>query len=285
MTQISILGCGWLGLPLAKALLENDFSVKGSTTSVEKISVLENLGIQPYLIALSENETVGNLNDFLENSTILIIDIPPKLRGSATDPSTALRKTFVEKIKNLIPSIENSSIENVLFISSTSVYGDTSTALSVTEETELNPDTESGKQLVQSEQLLQSNSNFKTTILRFGGLIGEDRHPIKFLAGRKNIENPNAPINLIHQEDCIGIVIKILRTPEVSGQNDKLEENDTFNAVAPFHPSRKEYYTQKAIDLNLDLPEFNAENSISGKTILSTKIENVLEYTFAKPHL
>ncbi|RTY97269.1 SDR family NAD(P)-dependent oxidoreductase, partial [Flavobacterium bomense] len=225
MTQISILGCGWLGLPLAKALLENDFSVKGSTTSVEKISVLENLGIQPYLIALSENETVGNLNDFLENSTILIIDIPPKLRGSATDPSTALRKTFVEKIKNLIPSIENSSIENVLFISSTSVYGDTSTALSVTEETELNPDTESGKQLVQSEQLLQSNSNFKTTILRFGGLIGEDRHPIKFLAGRKNIENPNAPINLIHQEDCIGIVIKILRTPEVSGQNDKLEEN------------------------------------------------------------
>ncbi|TRX23639.1 NAD(P)H-binding protein [Flavobacterium franklandianum] len=285
MTQISILGCGWLGLPLAKALLENDFSVKGSTTSVEKISVLENLGIQPYLIALSENETVGNLNDFLENSTILIIDIPPKLRGSATDPSTALRKTFVEKIKNLIPSIENSSIENVLFISSTSVYGDTSTALSVTEETELNPDTESGKQLVQSEQLLQSNSNFKTTILRFGGLIGEDRHPIKFLAGRKNIENPNAPINLIHQEDCIGIVIKILRTPEVSGQNDKSEWNDTFNAVAPFHPSRKEYYTQKAIDLNLDLPEFNAENSISGKTILSTKIENVLEYTFAKPHL
>jgi len=50
MTQISILGYGWLGLPLAKVLLENGFSVKGSTTSVEKISVLENSGIQPYLI-------------------------------------------------------------------------------------------------------------------------------------------------------------------------------------------------------------------------------------------
>jgi len=36
MTQISILGCGWLGLPLAKAILENEFSVKGSTTSREK---------------------------------------------------------------------------------------------------------------------------------------------------------------------------------------------------------------------------------------------------------
>ena len=35
--QVSILGCGWLGLPLAKSLIEKGFSVNGSTTSVEKI--------------------------------------------------------------------------------------------------------------------------------------------------------------------------------------------------------------------------------------------------------
>ncbi len=274
MTQISILGCGWLGLPLAKALLKKDFLVKGSTTSIDKLSVFDNLGIQPYLIALSEDKTVGNLKVFLENSKILIIDVPPKLRGSGTE-------NFVSKIKNVIPHIENSTVENVLFISSTSVYGDTSTALSMTEETKLNPDTESGKQLVQVEQLLQTNSNFKTTILRFGGLIGEDRHPIKFLAGRKNIENPNAPINLIHQDDCIGIILTILR----QAQNDKLERNESFNAVAPFHPSRKKYYSQKALDLGLDLPEFNNDNSSFGKTISSSKIENFLEYTFIKPNL
>lgn len=267
MTQISILGCGWLGLPLAKALLKNEFSVKGSTTSVEKLSILEKSGILPYLIALSENETTGNLIDFLENSKILIIDVPPKLRGSATE-------NFVSKIKNVIPFIEKSAVENVLFISSTSVYGEDN--LVVTEETELNPDTESGRQLLETEQFLQSNSNFKTTILRFGGLIGEDRNPIKFLAGRKNIENPNAPINLIHQDDCIGIIMEILKSNSW---------NETFNAVTPFHPSRKEYYTQKAIDLNLALPEFNAENSNLGKTISSTKIENVLEYQFIKPTL
>lgn len=274
MTQISILGCGWLGLPLAKSLIENGFSVNGSTTSIEKLSVLENAGILPYLIALSENKTVGNLNDFLENSKILIIDVPPKLRGSATDPSSSLRMTFVSKIKNIIPFIEKSAVENVLFISSTSVYGEDN--LVVTEETELNPDTESGKQLVQVEQILQSNSNFKTTILRFGGLIGEDRHPIKFLAGRKNIENPNAPINLIHQDDCIGIIMEILKSNSW---------DETFNAVTPFHPSRKEYYTQKAIDLNLALPEFNIENAAFGKTILSSKVEKALDYQFTKPTL
>ena len=67
MTQISILGCGWLGLPLAKALLENGFLVKGSTTSVGKLSVLENLGIQAFQIELSETKIQGEVDSFLEN--------------------------------------------------------------------------------------------------------------------------------------------------------------------------------------------------------------------------
>ena len=161
MKQISILGCGWLGLPLAKALLENSFAVKGSTTSVEKLSVLENSGIQGFQIELSETKIQGDVDSFLDNSKVLIIDIPPKLRGNS-------KEDFVSKIKNLIPFVEKSSIEKVLFISSTSVYGDTSSfdcaqddTLSVTEETELNPETESGKQLAQAEQLLQSNGLFQ----------------------------------------------------------------------------------------------------------------------------
>ncbi|HAT81423.1 MAG TPA: NAD(P)-dependent oxidoreductase [Flavobacterium sp.] len=286
MTQISILGCGWLGLPLAKALIENKFLVKGSTTSVAKLSVLENAGIIPFLIVLTPNsnfqsstnnlveeeEKTENLTAFLENAKILIIDIPPKLRGSE-------KENFVLKIKNIIPAIEKSTVENVIFISSTSVYGENN--LLVTEETALNPDTESGKQLMETEQLLQSNTNFKTTILRFGGLIGEDRHPVHFLAGRTHIENPNAPINLIHQEDCIGIIMAIIDQIQIKCWN----RNEVFNAVTPFHPSRKEYYTQKAIELNLALPEFNLENSTFGKTILSNKTGAFLGYAFKKPKL
>jgi nucleoside-diphosphate-sugar epimerase len=64
---------------------------------------------------------------------------------------------------------------------------------------------------------LQGNSRFKTTILRFGGLIGEDRNPIRFLAGRENLENPDAPINLIHQTDCIGIILRIIE--KILGRN------------------------------------------------------------------
>ena len=274
MKKISILGCGWLGLPLAKSLLKKGFSVKGSTTSTEKIAVLEAAGIEPFLLEVSETEIIGAITPFLESSEILIIDIPPKLRGNSTE-------NFVAKIRNLLPFIAKSSVEKVIFISSTSVYADAiSTALIVTELTKPQPETESGKQLLEVEQLLQNNKNFQTTVIRFGGLVGEDRHPIKFLAGRKNIENPEAPINLIHQTDCIGIIETIIKKGLRQAQSDKELKTETFNAVAPFHPTRKDYYTQKAIALNLALPEFDESKLSVGKIISSEKVESVLEYKF-----
>ncbi|SHL74394.1 NAD-dependent epimerase/dehydratase family protein [Flavobacterium chilense] len=273
MTQISILGCGWLGFPLAKKLIQKGYSINGSTTSQNKLSTLENSGINPFIVILSEvegmfeSESVSeSINSFLQESEILIIDIPPKLRG---DNGDSLRKIFVEKIENLIPFIEKSTVKKVLFASSTSVYGDENGT--ITEETLPNPETESGKQLLLAEAVLQKNQNFETTILRFGGLIGEDRHPIKFLAGKENLENPDAPINLIHQNDCIEIIQEII---------SQSKWNEVFNAVAPFHPTREEYYTQKANELNLILPRFSIEKSNIKKVISGEKIENFLNYTF-----
>src|SRR5687767_11144375 len=126
MTQISILGCGWLGLPLAQNLIANGFSIKGSTTSVNKIELLRNSGISPFLITVSENHIEGDVNAFLKDSEILIIDIPPKLRGSE-------KENFVAKIKTITSFIENSGVKKVLFISSTSVYADDNSV--VTEDT------------------------------------------------------------------------------------------------------------------------------------------------------
>ena len=268
MKQISILGCGWLGFPLAKSLLKNGYLISGSTTTVEKIALLENAAITPFLIQISDVTIEGKMDSFLKNSEILIVNIPPKLRREYSE-------NFVGKIQNLIPFLEKSSVKKVLFVSSTSVYSDDNTT--ITEDTIANPDTESGKQLLKAEKLLQSNKNFQTIVIRFGGLIGEDRHPIKFLAGRTTIENPEGPINLIHQTDCIGIIEAILQ------QDSK--GNETFNAVAPFHPTRKEYYTQKAIELNLSLPEFDESKHSIGKLITSDKVEQVLGYIFSEKKL
>ncbi|MCF6131572.1 SDR family oxidoreductase [Flavobacterium wongokense] len=267
MKQISILGCGWLGLPLAKSLIGKGFSVKGSTTSADKIAVLKDVGIEAFQIEVSESRITGGMDSFLKNSEILIIDIPPKLKNVSSE-------NFVKKIQNLIPFIEKSTIRKVVFISSTSVYGDDNS--DITEATKPQPDTESGKQLLEAERLLQSNSDFKTMVIRFGGLIGENRHPIHFLAGKQNIENPKAPVNLIHQADCIGIIEKIIELDCRS---------ETFNAVAPFHPTRKEYYIQKAIELGLPLPGFAEETTSFGKIIDCSLLEKTLNYKFQYPNL
>jgi nucleoside-diphosphate-sugar epimerase len=269
MTQISILGCGWLGLPLAKKLIKKGYAVKGSTTTENKLSILENVGINPFLVTLESESVSDSIHDFLAQSEILIIDIPPKLRGKNADSQDNERKIFVEKIKNLIPFIEKSTVKKVLFVSSTSVYGNENQI--VTEQTTPNPDTESGKQLLLAENLLQENQHFETTILRFGGLIGEDRHPVKSLSGKENLENTDAPVNLIHQTDCIGLIYEIIH---------QSKWREVFNAVAPFHPTRKVYYTEKAIALNLPLPMFSSEQSQIKKTISSEKIETSLKYQF-----
>lgn len=262
MQQISILGCGWLGLTLAQSLINTGFAVKGSTTSPAKIGFLKEIGIQPFLIALHSGSIEGDIVSFLCGSEIAVIDIPPKLRGEN-------RESFIDKIKTLIPYIEASGIKKVMFASSTAVYADTNTI--VTEDTPAQPETESGKQLLEAEKLLQANANFKTTVLRFGGLVGEDRQPVKYMAGKENLENPDGPVNLIHQKDCIGIMLKIIEK-EIWGE--------IFNAVAPYHPSREEHYTKEATALNLPLPKFSHDKPSIGKTVSSQKLIDVLGNIF-----
>ena len=263
LKQISIIGCGWLGLPLAKSFIEKGFIIKGSTTTHSKIEILRKAAIQPFLISLG-SKAEGEIDEFLEDSEVLIIDIPPKLRGN-------LSESFTAKIEAFLPYIEKSTIKKVLFISSTSVYADDNTV--VTEKTVPLPESESGKQLLEAEKLLSKNTSFQTTIIRFGGLIGEDRHPVYFLAGRENLENPHGPINLIHRDDCIQIIIQII---------EKEIWNETLNAAAPFHPSRKSYYTDRAMKLKLDPPKFNISQKSHGKTVDATKLIEQLGYVFKK---
>ena len=267
MKTISILGCGWLGLPLAKSLLSKGYKVKGSTTSESKLEVFKNAGILPFQIQLESHKIIGIIEDFLKVSGVLVIAIPPGLRKAHP---TSTEMTFVNKVKTLIPFIEKSGIQKVIFVSSTSVYGDAFPIVEITEDTIPNPDTESGKQLAIAETLLKLNPHFKTTVIRFGGLIGEDRNPI-FQLQYKTIPNPDAPINLIHQMDCIGIIETILAQEKW---------NEVYQASGINTITRRAYYTAKAKELGIRNPTFEEEIVSQGKHILSEKIKTELNYIF-----
>jgi nucleoside-diphosphate-sugar epimerase len=262
--KICIIGCGWLGFPLAKSMIKKGYLVKGSTTSSEKISVLNSNKIEGFLVKLSSEGIIGDLKICLSDCDTLVLNIPPGLRKNP-------EANYVKQMQYILPYVEASSVKKVLFVSSTSVYDDSELYPIISETSQTSITSNTAKQLLAVETLFQNNFNFKTTILRFSGLYNEDRHPATFLSGKHNIKNPDAPINLIHQSDCIDIIESIIK------QN---VWNEIFNASAPSHPKKQVFYTSACKAQNLALPTFDNSQKSKGKIIDSTKLAHDLDYTF-----
>jgi len=265
INRVGVIGCGWLGFPLAESLVAEGLEVNGTTTSLDKLSVLKEKGIKPFQISISEKEISGNIDAFLSSLDVLIINIPPKLRGKGP------KESYIEKIKLLHKAIKRSNIKNIIFASSTAVYGDIKGE--VTEKTEPKPSTESGKQLLECENLLKRDPELNSVIIRFGGLIGPNRHPITMLSGKENLSGGNAPVNLIHLDDCIGIIKKIIEHNHF---------NDVLNAVYPAHPTKKTYYTQEAKKRGLKPPTYIATGE-NLKSISFCSIFLINKYNFLTP--
>jgi len=246
MNKISILGCGWLGKPLAVSFLEDGFSVKGSTTSYGKIASLETLDIETYIVDISEFEDFGA---FLK-ADILIIAITSK---------------DIDAFINLIAQIQKSPIQKVIFISSTSVYGRINKIMTEEEIVlENHP-------LVIIENLFRENTFFETTIIRFAGLFGNERHPANWFKNGREIPQPDGFVNMIHLEDCINII------QETINQNCW---NETFNACSNHHPIRRDFYINARKSKGFEFPVFKEETQFQWKIISSKKIQETLQYTF-----
>ena len=244
MKDVSILGCGWLGKPLAEFLFEKGFEVKGSTTSLNKLEDLKSVNISPFLVDISSSK---NFEEFL-SSEVLIIAITSK---------------DLEAFKGLISQIEKSLIKKVIFISSTSVYPSLNKEMTEEGATINSP-------LVQIENEFKNNQGFKTTIIRFAGLLGVNRNPANWFEGRK-IPQPNGFVNMIHQEDCVEIIYQVI-------QQDVFGE--VFNACSNHHPTRKEFYTNAKKRANKEKPIFDDSQPLKYKIINSDKLQKRLSYTF-----
>ena len=251
MTSISVLGCGWLGLPLAKGLVNDQFQVKGSVRSQEKAQVLKQNSVTPYVLDLDKKEQ--DWKPFL-HSDILVIAMPSK---------------NVEGFSSLIALIEESSIKHLVFVSSTSVYGDNNGVVTE-EQSALNASV-----LYQIESLFTQSTAFSTTIIRFSGLVGYSRNPGRFFAkSGRSVSNPDAPVNMIHQDDCVELIKQIIKQEKW---------NDLFNACADTHPTKREFYTQATQRISIAPPCFIESDEQTFKIISNQKIKDTLGYEFIYP--
>ncbi|PKP28178.1 MAG: dTDP-glucose 4,6-dehydratase [Bacteroidetes bacterium HGW-Bacteroidetes-18] len=226
--------------------MKQGFTVKGSTTSEAKLNEFQEIGITPFLISL--DYLTHNIAAFLD-SEILIVALPSK---------------DIEGFKNVICHIEKSAIKKVIFISSTSVYGNSEEL--VTEESETLPSA-----LTTIEMLFKNSNHFKTTLIRFAGLFGYNRKPGNFFKDGRKIPNSEGFVNMIHQDDCIQLIEKVI---------EKNAWNQIFNGCADTHPSRRDFYTKCTLDIGLKLPEFEDVGQAQKKIISNKKSKEILDLNY-----
>ena len=260
--SIGILGCGWLGLPLARSFISAGYPVHGSTTTSARVMDLKKEGIRAFCIQIKENGISGNITAFLQNIDVLIINVPPRLR-------TKDKENYVKKMELLHAALKASNVKKVVFVSSTSVYGNLSGE--VTEKNRPKPVTESGKQLLAAEYIFKNDFDLEVAIIRFGGLIGPNRHPVFMLSGKTSLSNGDISVNLIHLYDGMAIIKAIVLCQWY---------NEIFTAVYPLHPIKRAYYSEAALKRGILPPDFGEKNDKKDKIITSLNLINVKKYRF-----
>ncbi len=243
--KISIIGCGWYGSQLAEELLTRHI-VMGTSRDLKKLINLQPPGLHAFEICYPKTP-----QQELLTCEALVLNIPPQESHLDWFQSWNLPQNI-----------------HLIFISSTSIYGDHQG--SVTELTPPVPDSSGGQILLKQEEWVRHLPTH--TIIRFGGLLGKERHPGKYLSGKQDLPHGNWPVNLIHLDDCVGFTQLVIEK-KLTG---------TFNLVSDLHESRRHYYTKYCEDHSLPLPSF-VDSSTAGKIVDNKKIKN--HYVLKRPLL
>ncbi len=234
-----IVGCGYLGLRVARRWLDAGHQVFATTRSASRAEQLQRCGVRPVVADVTRPETLG--------------DLPPVasvLFAVGFEPSGGLSRyqVYAEGLAAVLDALDPST-RRVVFVSSTGVYGDMGGAW-VDEQTPCRPESEGGRAFLAAEQRLADHPlGPRSVVLRMAGIYGPDRVPkARDLSAGKPLAVPDAGhVNLIHVDDAAQAVV----AAEARGA-----------AVRPYlvsdgHPvPRRQFYTYLAEVLGCAVPQF-----------------------------
>lgn len=269
MKKVAIVGLGWLGMPLAMALTARGWQVTGSKTSPDGVDAARRCGIEACQLVLTpELECEAEELDTLMAVDALVVTLPASrtVKGG---------EDYMQAVQNVVDTALAKKVPRIIFTSSTSVYGSGEGVMK--ESSPLQPETVAGKTLMELENWLHDLPGTSMDIVRLAGLVGPNRHPGRFLAGKTGLENGGHAVNLVHLDDVVDAIVLLLQTPK---------GGHVYNLCASKHPSRDSFYPSVSKQLGLEPPTFVAEPERSnGKVIDGSKIANELgfEYTYDDP--
>ncbi|MGL5302505.1 MAG: NAD-dependent epimerase/dehydratase family protein [Aeromonas sp.] len=238
---VGILGAGWLGLPLARALRQAGEPVVVSVSRTSKVAQLRAEGIDAHSLTISATMIPANITASAMSCQqrqalwplscqTLVICVPP----SKTDD-------YPQAIAQACQLAKASGTRRVLFVSATSVWGQ-----GQREGESPSPSHARGMRMLAAEQAVLAAGFEAVMIVRPAGLYGPDRHPGRFLAG-KTLEGGAQAVNLVHLDDVVAACL-LLIAGGVGGER--------YNLSAPVHPRREQFYPFAARSLGLPAPVF-----------------------------
>ncbi|WP_029909583.1 SDR family oxidoreductase [Pelobacter seleniigenes] len=237
LPNYTIVGCGDIGLRVARELISAGHRVQATAHFAERGAALEQEGIRPIVANFDYQDEVPEL---LVHGHGIFYFLPPQGGGS----SDYRMVNFCRRL-----SVDNCP-SKLVYISTSGVYGDCGGQL-VTEETPLNPLTSRAKRRVSAETQLgeaASRLGFELVILRVTGIYGPGRLPFAQLQkGHQVLRPEESPLtNRIHSLDLVRICLAAM---------ERGKQGDVFN-VCDGHPSSmSEYFTQVAETFGFPVPE------------------------------
>lgn len=246
---------------MARFLVQQGFRVRASTTRPEKLAPLRADGIDAY--ELSFDPQIQGDASFFRSLELLLINIPP---GRTAPPGL-----YLAKLQTIARLAEKAGVPQVLFVSSTSVYPNLNRW--VTEVDASKGAETAGVQMLEAEDYLRHHPAFRTTVVRMGGLVGPNRHPGRFFAGKQAISNGDTPVNLIHLDDAVRLLHHLIA---------RGSWGLVLNGVADGHPTRNAFYTEAARVAGLPLPVF-LPGSDGFKLVDNQVLKQMLGYQFVHP--
>lgn len=197
--RVLIVGCGYVGQAVGAVLAQEDHTVWGVRRTGTAGKDLRSLGIQPVFADITHPESLKGLPapvDWIVNCV-------------SSSGSGDYRRVYLEGSRNLINWLSPAPAAQVVYTSSTSVYGQTG-GESVDESSVTEPAVEAGRILLETERLWRESG---AVVLRVAGIYGPGRgYRLKqFLAGEARIEgNGERFLNMVHRDDVVGAVIAAL---------------------------------------------------------------------------
>jgi nucleoside-diphosphate-sugar epimerase len=256
--KLVICGYGWLGRYLGKAMSATH-TIIATTRSEEKALKISDKHIKGLVFSLGDDTTT--LCEALGNAT-LVLNIPPGRRNTQLDD-------FTDNMLTLIDNAVAARVARIIFISTTSVYGDNRTDV-LNEHASTQPETASAKAHVAIEQHLldlKTNDKVDVKIVRLAGLTGPDRHPVNSLSGR-SLNAGNKRINLVHVNDVVAALKTLIFADSSKNNSSKTDSTDLYHLCSLQHPKRGDYYTQAAQKKGIAAPTFSdSDLAPTGKVI------------------